>query len=189
MIDDAHATGVLGNDGRGTADYYGLKDDIDFTVGTLSKALGAEGGFVATSSIAKNYLLSNARSFIFQTALSPSAIEAAREGISIVQSEPERRAQLLENAQYVRLQLAQCGFVVKGGETPIISLIIGGSHEAMQFSEKLMDEGIFIPAIRPPTVPQGSSRLRITVMATHTIGQLNKVISKIKKIGREMGII
>lgn len=189
MIDDAHATGVLGNDGRGTADYFGLKDEIDFTVGTLSKALGAEGGFVATSSIAKNYLLSNARSFIFQTALSPSAIEAAREGISIVQNEPERRAQLLKNAQYLRLQLAQCGFVVRGGETAIISLIIGGSHEAMQFSEKLMDEGIFIPAIRPPTVPKGSSRLRITVMATHTIEQLNTVISKMKKIGREMGII
>jgi len=189
MVDDAHATGVLGNAGRGTADYYGLKDEIDFTVGTLSKALGAEGGFVAASSIAKNYLLSNARSFIFQTALSPSAIEAAREGISIVQNEPQRRAQLLKNAQYLRLQLEQCGFVVREGKTPIISLIMGGSHEAMQFSEKLIDEGIFIPAIRPPTVPKGSSRLRITVMATHTIGQLNTVISKMKKIGEEMRIV
>ena len=189
MIDDAHATGVLGNNGRGTADYFGLKDDIDYTVGTLSKALGTQGGFVATSSIAQSFLLNNARSFIFQTALSPSAIEAAREGISIVQNEPERRALLLKNAQYLRLQLAQCGFEVRGGETAIISLIIGGSHEAMQLSEKLMEEGIFIPAIRPPTVPKGSSRLRITVMATHTIEQLNTVISKMKKIGQEMGIV
>ncbi len=189
MIDDAHATGVLGNDGRGTADYFGLKDEIDFTVGTLSKAIGAEGGFVSTSSIAKNYLLNNARSFIFQTALSPSAIEAAREGISIIQNEPERRKQLLKNAQYLRLKLEESGFVIKEGETPIISLIIGGSHEAMQFSAKLMDEGVFIPAIRPPTVPKGSSRLRITVMATHTIEQLDMVISKIKKIGKEMGIV
>lgn len=189
MIDDAHATGVLGNDGCGTADYFGLKDEIDFTVGTLSKAIGAEGGFVSTSSIAKNYLLNNARSFIFQTALSPSAIEAAREGISIIQNEPERRKQLLKNAQHLRLKLEKSGFVVRGGETPIISLIIGGSHEAMQFSAKLMDEGVFIPAIRPPTVPKGSSRLRITVMATHTMEQLDMVISKIKKIGKEMGIV
>lgn len=189
MIDDAHATGVLGNDGCGTADYFGLKEEIDFTVGTLSKAIGAEGGFVSTSSIAKNYLLNNARSFIFQTALSPSAIEAAREGISIIQNEPERRKQLLKNAQYLRLKLEESGFVIKEGETPIISLIIGGSHEAMQFSAKLMDEGVFIPAIRPPTVPKGSSRLRITVMATHTIEQLDMVISKIKKIGKEMGIV
>lgn len=189
MIDDAHATGVLGNDGRGTADYFGLKDDIDLTVGTLSKAIGAEGGFVATSSIAKNYLLNSARSFIFQTALSPSAIEAAREGISIIQHEPERREQLLNNAKYLRLKLVESGFVVKGGETPIISLLIGDAHEAMQFSEKLMDEGVFIPAIRPPTVPKGSSRLRITVMATHTMEQLDTVIIKMRKIGKEMGIV
>ena len=189
MIDDAHATGVLGSDGRGTADYFGLKDEIDFTVGTLSKAIGAEGGFVATSVIAKNYLLNSARSFIFQTGLSPSAIEAAREGISIIQNEPERREQLLNNAKYLRLKLQESGFEVKEGETPIISLLIGDSHEAMQFSEKLMDEGVFIPAIRPPTVPKGSSRLRITVMATHTMGQLNTVIDKIKKIGKEMGIV
>ncbi|MCY9548915.1 8-amino-7-oxononanoate synthase [Lysinibacillus xylanilyticus] len=189
MIDDAHATGVLGSDGRGTADYFGLKDEIDFTVGTLSKAIGAEGGFVSTSSIGKNYLLNSARSFIFQTGLSPSAIEAAREGISIIQNEPEPREQLLNNAKYFRLKLQESGFVVKEGETPIISLLIGDSHEAIQFSEKLMDEGVFIPAIRPPTVPKGSSRLRITVMATHTKEQLNTVIDKIKKIGKEMGIV
>ncbi|MGE7926755.1 8-amino-7-oxononanoate synthase [Lysinibacillus xylanilyticus] len=189
MIDDAHVTGVLGSDGRGTADYFGLKDEIDFTVGTLSKAIGAEGGFVATSSIAKNYLLNNARSFIFQTGLSPSAIEAAREGLSIIQNEPERREQLLNNAKYLRLNLEKFDFVVTEGETPIISLLIGDAHEAMQFSEKLLDEGVFIPAIRPPTVPKGSSRLRITVMATHTMEQLNTVINKIKKIGKEMGIV
>ncbi len=189
MIDDAHVTGVLGSDGRGTADYFGLKDDIDFTVGTLSKAIGAEGGFVATSSIAKNYLLNNARSFIFQTALSPGAIEAAREGISIIQNEPERRERLLNNAKYLRLKLQESSFVVREGETPIISLLIGDAHKAMLFSEKLMDEGVFIPAIRPPTVPKGSSRLRITVMATHTMEQLNTVLHKMKKIGKEMGIV
>ncbi|MBG9453731.1 8-amino-7-oxononanoate synthase [Lysinibacillus sphaericus] len=189
MIDDAHVTGVLGTDGRGTADYFGLKDEIDFTVGTLSKAIGAEGGFVATSAIAKNYLLNKARSFIFQTSLSPSAIEAAREGISIIQNEPERRKKLLNNAKYLRLKLEESGFVVNEGETPIITLLIGDSHEAVQFSEKLMDEGVFIPAIRPPTVPKGSSRLRITVMATHTMEQLDTVINKMKKIGKEMGIV
>lgn len=96
---------------------------------------------------------------------------------------------MLNNAKYLRLKLQESGFVVKEGETPIISLLIGDSHEAIQFSEKLMDEGVFIPAIRPPTVPKGSSRLRITVMATHTKEQLNTVIDKIKKIGKEMGIV
>ncbi|QDQ02597.1 8-amino-7-oxononanoate synthase [Lysinibacillus fusiformis] len=189
MVDDAHATGVLGNEGRGTADYFGLKDEIDFIVGTLSKAIGAEGGFVATSSLAKQYLLNTARSFIFQTGLSPSAIEAAREGILIIQNEPERRIQLLNNAQYLRLKLGEYGFVIGQGDTPIISLLVGNSHKAMQFSEKLMDEGIFIPAIRPPTVPKGSSRLRITVMATHTMEQLDMVINKIKKIGKEICLV
>lgn len=188
MVDDAHATGVLGSNGRGTADYFGLKDEIDFTVGTLSKAIGAEGGFVASSLIAKKYLLNNARSFIFQTSLSPSAIAAAREGITIIQNEPKRRKQLLENARYIRLSLEESGFMVGQGNTPIISLLIGDAHKAMQFSEKLMDEGVFIPAIRPPTVPKGSSRLRITVMATHTIEQLNMVIRIIKKVGKEIGV-
>lgn len=189
IVDDAHATGVIGKNGRGTAEHFGLKHAIDFTIGTFSKAIGAEGGFVVTSSIAKDYLLNHARSFIFQTALSPAVVEAAREGIAIMQNEPDRREQLLKNTYYLRAGLEEAGFTIGNGGTPILSLIVGEAQLAVQFSERLMEEGIFIPAIRPPTVPKGTSRLRITVMATHTVEQLDLVIRTIRKTGIEMGLI
>lgn len=189
MVDDAHATGVLGKKGYGTVDYFGLQDQVDFTVGTLSKAIGAEGGFVAASSLAVHYLRNKARSFIFQTSLSPGVVEAAREGIRLIQDEPKRREQLLKNARDLRVSLAQLGFSISPGNTPIISLLIGDARKAVQFSEELQSEGIFIPAIRPPTVPQGSSRLRITVMATHTEAQLQLVVRKAELVGKRMGLI
>jgi len=189
MVDDAHATGILGRHGCGTADYFGLHNQIDFTVGTLSKAVGAEGGFVAASSLAIQYMRNKARSFIFQTSLSPGVIEAAREGIRLIQHEPVRREQLLKNALFLRGNLERLGFSIGPGNTAIISLLIGDASKAVQFSEQLMKEGVFIPAIRPPTVPQGSSRLRITVMATHTQEQLQMVVKKVSKVGRGMGVV
>ena len=189
MVDDAHATGILGGRGYGTVDYFGLQDKVDFTVGTLSKAIGAEGGFVAASSLAIQYMRNKARSFIFQTSLSPGVIEAAREGIRLIQHEPERREQLLKNALFLRENLERLGFSIGPGNTAIISLLIGDASKAVQFSEQLMKEGIFIPAIRPPTVPQGSSRLRITVMATHTQEQLQMVVEKVSKVGKGMGVV
>ncbi|MDS9473182.1 8-amino-7-oxononanoate synthase [Sporosarcina pasteurii] len=189
MVDDAHATGVLGECGGGTIDYFGLQHEVDFIVGTLSKAVGTEGGFVAGSSLAIQYLRNRARTFIFQTALSPGVIEAAREGIRLIQHEPERRQRLLKNAHFLYTNLARQGFTISPSNTPIISLLIGDANQAVEFSEQLMEEGIYIPAIRPPTVPQGSSRLRITVMATHTEEQLRMVVDHVSEIGRRMGVI
>lgn len=189
MVDDAHATGILGERGFGTVDYFGLQDQVDFTVGTLSKAVGAEGGFVAASSLAIQYMRNKARSFIFQTSLSPGVVEAAREGIRLIQDEPARREQLLNNSLYLRERLGQLGFSIGPGNTAIISLMIGNASKAVQFSERLMKDGIFIPAIRPPTVPQGSSRLRITVMATHTEEQLRMAVEKLGKVGKAMGVV
>lgn len=189
LVDDAHGTGVLGERGGGTVDYFGLQHEVDFVVGTLSKAVGTEGGFVAGSSLAIQYLRNRARTFIFQTALSPGVIEAAREGVRLIQYEPERRQRLLKNAHFLYTNLARQGFTIGPSNTPIISLLIGDANQAVQFSEQLMEEGIFIPAIRPPTVPQGSSRLRITVMATHTEKQLQTVVDHVCEIGRRMGVI
>lgn len=189
MVDDAHATGVLGECGGVTIDYFGLQHEVDFIVGTLSKAVGTEGGFVAGSSLAIQYLRNRARTFIFQTALSPGVIEAAREGIRLIQHEPERRQRLLKNAHFLYTNLARQGFTISPSNTPIISLLIGDANQAVEFSEQLMEEGIYIPAIRPPTVPQGSSRLRITVMATHTEEQLRMVVDHVSEIGRRMGVI
>ena len=189
MVDDAHATGILGRRGYGTVDYFGLQNQVDFTVGTLSKAVGAEGGFVAASSLAIQYMRNKARSFIYQTSLSPGVIEAAREGIRLIRHEPERREQLLKNSLFLRENLERLGFSIGPGNTAIISLFIGVASKAVQFSEQLMKEGIFIPAIRPPTVPQGSSRLRITVMAKHTQEQLQMVVGKVSKVGKEMGVV
>lgn len=189
MVDDAHATGILGERGCGTVDYFDLQNQVDFTVGTLSKAIGAEGGFVAASSLAIQYMRNKTRSFIFQTSLSPGVIEAAREGVRLIQQEPERREQLLKNALFLRESLERLGFSIGPGKTAIISLLIGDASKAVYFSEQLMKEGIFIPAIRPPTVPKGSSRLRITVMATHTREQLQMVVGKVGKVGKGMGVV
>ena len=189
MVDDAHATGILGEDGSGSVNYYGLQNEVDFIVGTLSKAVGAEGGFVAASSLAIQYIRNKARTFIFQTSLSPGVIEAAREGIRLIQNEPGRRKQLMKNSHFLWTNLERAGFTIGPRNTAIISLLIGDANKAVQFSQQLMKEGIFIPAIRPPTVPLGSSRLRITVMATHTQEQLQMVVDKVSKIGRRMGVI
>ena len=168
MVDDAHATGVIGKNGGGTAAYFGLQADVHITVGTLSKAVGAEGGFVATSQLLVEYLRNKARTFIFQTSLSPAVIQAAREGIRLIQKENERQQQLERNGQFLRSGLKKAGFTLADSSTPIIAIIIGAAEKAVAFSEHVKKKGMFIPAIRPPTVQEGSSRLRMTVMATHT---------------------
>ncbi|BAU28554.1 8-amino-7-oxononanoate synthase [Aneurinibacillus soli] len=189
MVDDAHATGVLGKTGAGTAEHFGLSDRVQLTMGTLSKAIGAEGGYVAAAASVTNYLRNYARSFIFQTSLSPGVVAAAMKGIELIQSEPERRQTLQENATYMRSGLQQCGFTLIEGNTPIIAVIIGDAKQAVHFSRLLEEEGIFAPAIRPPTVAEGSSRIRVTVMATHTISEIKKALASFEKIRKEIGII
>ncbi|WCN36291.1 8-amino-7-oxononanoate synthase [Aneurinibacillus uraniidurans] len=189
MVDDAHATGVLGATGAGTAEHFGLSDKVQLTMGTLSKAIGAEGGYVAAAASVTNYLRNYARSFIFQTSLSPSVVAAAMKGIELIQLEPERRQTLRENATYIRSGLQQCGFTLIEGNTPIIAVIIGDAKQAVRFSRLLEEEGIFAPAIRPPTVAEGSSRIRVTVMATHTVFEIEKALASFKKVGKEIGII
>jgi len=188
MVDDAHATGVLGPNGGGTADYFGLRDQIDISMGTLSKALASEGGFVAGKRSLIDYLINTSRSFIFSTALSPATIAVARKALDIIRTEPQRRQTLLANAAWFRTELRKAAFDVAENEAPIISIVVGAPDLAVAFSNRLMERNIFVSAIRPPTVPAGTSRLRISIMATHTREDLLKALNHIKEIGRELGV-
>lgn len=184
IVDDAHGTGVIGELGRGTADYYQTRADV--TVGTLSKALGSEGGFVCASKEIINFLIQKSRPFIFQTALAPASVAAALMSLHIIQTEPERQQRLLEIGATLRQALGDLSYNVLDGITPIIPIIIGGATDALHCQQSLHDNGIFIPAIRPPTVPDNTSRLRCTLMATHTDEQINTIVDAFKGISNEL---
>jgi len=189
MVDDAHATGVLGPHGSGTSDYFGLRDKIDIQMGTLSKALASEGGYVAGRRVLIDYLVNRARSFIFSTALAPAAIAVSLEALDIIRTEPQRRESLLADAIWLQERLRSAGFHVPESRTPIIAIIVGDPDIAVSFGEALFAEDIYIPAIRPPTVPHGTSRLRISLMATHTRADLERAADAIERVGHRMGVL
>ena len=190
IIDDAHGTGVLGPTGRGTLEHFGLAGSPDIIVmATLGKALGSFGAFVAGSCVLRDYLINRARSFIFTTALPPSVVASAMEALMILKDEPERRKRLEDNAEFMRAGLKSCGFNTLDSRTHIMPLLIGDPHKAVTMARCLFSEGIFIQAIRPPTVPQGASRLRMTVMATHEMKDLEWALAVIEKTGKKLDII
>ncbi|KWW17533.1 8-amino-7-oxononanoate synthase [Peribacillus simplex] len=182
MVDDAHATGVLGKDGRGTSEHFGLKGKVDIEMGTLSKAIGAEGGFIAGSKSLIDYLLNEARPFIFSTALSPGVVASALAAVDIILTEPERRVRLQNMSRRLYDELTSLGYTVTGGDTPIIGIICGEPEQATLLSQELHTYGIYAPAIRPPTVPIGTSRIRLTLMAEHREPHIDHVISAFKAI-------
>lgn len=189
MVDDAHATGVIGPGGRGTAAYYGLEHAVDVQMGTLSKALGAEGAYVAGSQLLIDYLINRARSFIFSTALSPAVIASALAALTVLMDNPELVQLLHDKTKYFKDRLLAAGFSLGLSVTPIIPLIVGDACQTMRFSEKLLAEGLVVSAIRPPTVPPGTSRLRLTVTAAHTWTDLDYAAALISRVGRELGIV
>ena len=189
MVDDAHATGVLGENGGGTADYFGLQNEIDIQMGTFSKALASEGGFIAGNRGLIDYLANKARSFIFSTALAPATVAVSLRALEIVQAEPRLRQSLIANSAWFREKLREIGFEIMDFPTPIISIVLGPPDLTVNFSNRLMGENIFVSAIRPPTVPQGTSRLRINLMAIHTADDLAPVIDSMASIGKELGIL
>lgn len=189
MVDDAHGTGVLGDSGTGSVEHFNLKGDIDIQVGTFSKALASEGGFVVGSKSLIEYLRHKARSFIYSTALSPVCIAVSLRSLDIVKNEREPRVKLLENSKWFQAKLRKLGFNVLESNTAIIALIIGNAAKARKLSEKLFEEGIFITAIRPPTVPENTSRLRITLMSTHNRKDLKFALERLKKAGMELDVI
>lgn len=189
MVDDAHATGVLGKNGGGTADHFGLDGGIDIVMGTLSKALASEGGFVAGSHSLMDCLVNSARSFIFSTAPAPATIAVSIAALDIVRKEPAARETLRGHSLWFRKELRTMGFNVEDHPTPIISIVLGRPDVAVDFSKRLMAKKIFVSAIRPPTVPAGTSRLRINIMATHKKEELTRALVAIGDVGRSLGVI
>ncbi|HVN84097.1 MAG TPA: 8-amino-7-oxononanoate synthase [Candidatus Binatia bacterium] len=168
MIDEAHATGVLGDSGSGAVEQCGIADAVTVHMGTLGKALGGFGAFVAGSRRVIDFLVNTARTFIFTTALPPPIVAAAAAALTIVETEPERRARTLARARQLSRGLRQLGYRVPATDTPIVPVWIGEPSATMTLCERLLEAGVFVQGIRPPTVPPGTARLRATTMTTHS---------------------
>nr|WP_306817567.1 8-amino-7-oxononanoate synthase [Acetatifactor muris] len=178
MIDEAHATGVVGNSGRGCEEYFHMEGRTDILMGTLSKAIGAEGGYVCGSRTLTEYLKNRARSYIFSTSLSPVTVAAAKRALELIEEEPWRVRRLQENIRWFCRELQKNG-IDAHSETAIIPIRIGGEEKAVQVSEALLEQGFFIPAIRYPTVKKGEAMLRAALMATHTKEELTAAAAAI----------
>lgn len=175
FVDEAHALGVLGREGRGLA--YEIRDPRIIVMGTLSKAFGAHGGFVAGPQSLIAFLQSAARSFIFDTALPPAVADAAREGVRLARDAGDARTHLLRMAARLRKELVARGYRVPDGSGPIVPVIVGEVKPALELAARLRNQGINAPPIRPPTVPEGTCRLRITLRATHTDGDVDRLLA------------
>src|SRR5919106_265824 len=174
MVDEAHGTGCVGPGGRGLVAECGLEDEIDVIVGTLGKALGSYGAYVLCDKPMAKYLINTARTLIFSTALPPPAVAAAMAALDLLREQPRRVEKLQRNARVLREALGESGMPVEAGDTPIVPLIVGDAGAAVAASERALERGIFAQAIRPPTVAPGTSRLRLTVMASHTKSELRE---------------
>jgi glycine C-acetyltransferase len=190
MIDEAHATGVLGKKGRGALEYFNIKPNSRIIqMGTLSKAVGSFGAYVCGSKELTDFLINKARSLIYTTALPVSIAAASIEGLKIIQNCNRLRKRLWKNVDFFKKSLNNLGFDTGNSQTQIIPVIIKDTQLTMKFSKKLFEEGIFVQGIRPPTVPQGEARLRVTIMATHTRKDLEFALNKFKKVGKKLNFI
>ncbi len=186
LLDDAHATGVLGRNGRGTLEHLGIDNPSVIQLGTLGKAFGSYGAFVAGGRRLIELVLNTARSFIYSTALPPAVCAASIKAIDIVEGEPERRERLLRNASLVRDGLKKRGLDTLCSTTQIIPLVVGDAARTMEATRRLLDRGVFVQGIRPPTVPQGTSRLRITVTSEHSTDDLERAVETITEVAGEL---
>ncbi len=189
MVDEAHATGALGPDGRGAVAEAGLEDEVDVMVGTLGKALGSYGAYVCGEEEMVRYLLNTARSLIFSTAPGPPAVAGALAALELLQERPHRVERLRANARVLRRSLAAEGFAVTDGEMHIVPLIVGEERAAMRLCERAIERGVFAQAIRPPTVPVGTSRLRLATMASHTASDLRMAAGVLGEAARELELL
>lgn len=187
VVDEAHATGVFGRNGGGLVSQLGLTDAVDVQIGTLSKALGSLGGYVAGSAALVDWVINAARTFIYTTALPPAAVAAARAAIAVLAAEPERRDRVWSHAAWLRARLTGIGYRLGPSRSPILPVLVGGADEAVRLSEALLARGVLAPAIRPPTVPDGTARLRVAPTATHTAADLAGAIDAFAAAGRETG--
>jgi glycine C-acetyltransferase len=190
VVDDSHATGVLGTHGRGTAEHYGVVGEVDMITSTLGKALGgAAGGFVAGSAAMCDFLTQRARPQLFSNALPPTVAASALASIEFLEGHPDRVRTLRENANYFRERLLELGFRPLPGETPIIPVILGETAAAIRMSDLLLAEGVFVTGFGFPVVPQGQARVRCQISAAHTRDDLDEALAAFKKVGRQLKLI
>jgi glycine C-acetyltransferase len=190
VVDDSHATGVLGRTGRGVAEHYGMVGEIDIITSTLGKALGgAAGGFVAATATVCDYLTQRARPQLFSNALPPTVAASSLASIEYLEAHPERVRALREKTAYFRGQLTELGFHPLPGETPIIPVILGETAKAIEMSRLLLDEGVFVTGFGFPVVPQGEARIRCQVSAAHTQDDLDQALAAMRKIGIRLRVI
>ncbi len=181
LVDDAHGTGTLGATGRGSAELCGVHADVDILLGTLGKSLGSFGAFVAGSRALRDLLVNTARSFIFSCALAPPQVAAARAALEVMQREPWRREQLSQNADRLRNGLADRGISTTPSTTHILPVIVGSNDATMELCERLLESGVYAQGIRHPSVPEGTARLRITLMATHRSSEIDHLMDLLEK--------
>ncbi len=189
IVDDAHALGVIGKTGRGTAEHFGITDGIDLQIGTLSKALAAEGGYASCSKEIRDYLVNKARPFIFSTSLPPMVAAAANQALSVLSDSSKGLAlmeKLRENTKLMRSLLEEAGLPIVQGSTPIIPILTGSSQKALKFASLCREAGVMLCAIRPPSVPEGTSRIRLTVTAAHSQEEIEKSALIMKEIWRKI---
>jgi len=189
MVDDAHGEGVLGKGGRGITDHFGLHGEVDIEVGTLSKAFGVVGGYVAGSYELCEYLRQRGRPFLFSSAVTPADVAACIAAVDILLQSEDRVQRLWENACYFQNGLKSLGFDIGKTQTPITPVMLGEAPLAQEFSKRLFEEGIFAQAIGYPTVPRGAARIRVMISAVHTKEDLDFALEKFAKVGRELGVI
>ncbi|GAB0216513.1 glycine C-acetyltransferase [Staphylococcus pseudintermedius] len=187
-VDDAHGSGVMGR-GAGTVKHFGLQDKVDFQIGTLSKAIGVVGGYVAGSQKLIDWLKAQSRPFLFSTSLAPGDTKAITEAVKKLMASTELHDRLWENANYLKEGLSRLGFDTGQSETPITPVIIGDEKKTQQFSKRLMEEGIYVKSIVFPTVPRGTGRVRNMPTAAHTTDMLDQALEVYARVGKELGII
>jgi len=194
MVDDAHASGVLGRNGRGSVDHFGVHGKVDVQVGTLSKAIGCLGGYVCGSRDLIDYLYHRARPFLFSTSHPPAVAAACMAAFDILEQEPERIERLWKNTRFFQGELKRADFNVGGvntptSETPITPIIIGDGRKTMEFSRALFEEGVMGTGIAFPTVPEGKARIRLILTSEHTKTQLEQALETLERVARRMGIL
>ncbi|MBO0910928.1 MAG: glycine C-acetyltransferase [Acidobacteria bacterium] len=194
MVDDAHASGVLGRNGRGTVDHFQVHGRVDIQVGTLSKAIGALGGYVCGSRDLIEFLYHRARPFLFSTSHPPAVAATSIAAFEVLEQEPERIDKLWENTRFWKKELGLAGFDIGGkstpaSETPITPIIIGDGRLTMEFSRQLFDEGVLATGITYPTVPEGKARVRTIMTAAHTKAELERALEVLERVGKKMGIL
>ena len=189
MVDDAHGIGVLGASGRGTLEHFGLIEEVDLVMGTFSKSLASLGGFVAGDARVIAYVKHHSRALIFSAAMPPAAVAAVQAALEVIDTEPQIRERLWENTRFLMENVVALGFNTGPTQTPVVPIIVGDDVLTAVYWKRLFDEGIFTNCVIAPAVPQGSQRIRMCLMATHTLEDLQKVVDVCGRVGRELGII